>query len=844
MPTGTLELQGVRVHNLKSVSLEIPLGKFVVITGVSGSGKSSLAFDTIASEGRRRFTEAFAPHLRRRLERPNRPDAEFIGPLPPTVALQQTRDSIDRRDTLATLTEISHYLQLIFATSGKPHCPNCGVAVEQATVDTVQSWLANCEPQTRYMIGFPLVNSQTDESVFESLKQDGFTRVLSGETVHSLDTTSPESADDVIVIVDRLAVGKASDERVRDSLETAFRSGDGCCEIILASDAEHGDLTRRLIDGRDWFHARFRNELRCRACDTLRPELEPRLLSHRSRLGACPVCHGTGVTNLKKRQADGPVLPCPSCDGKRLQAAALAVTLADRTIADLYSRAIRELPDELAAIESVWTEREHQILSEPMQAIRDRIGFLIEAGLDYLTLDRSANSLSTGEARRAALAAMLGTPLVNALYVLDEPSAGLHPEETHRLIELIQRLVKLGNSVLVVEHQPAFFAAADHIIELGPGAGPNGGEVVWSGSSIEATQSKESTTGAVLNATPKLNDESPNPSASKLCLTDARRHNLQSIDVEFPLNALTAVTGVGGSGKSSLVLETLFPAVSRALGKDTEIIPDCGELTAFEHLHDVVLADQSPLGQSPRSNVSTYLKVFADIRKIFAETTEAKLREWTAKQFSFNTSGGGRCPTCQGRGEITVDLQFLPELQVVCDECHGTRYRPEILDATYRGLNIAEVLELSASEAFAFFRTHPKVAKRLGPLREVGLDYLCLGQPLHTLSGGEAQRLKLASAFTGGVKTRTLFLLEEATLGLHLHDIDRLVDCLRGLLDVGHTVIMVEQNPSLLRRVDHIIELGPGSGADGGRVIATGTPADVAGNAESVIGPHLQTQTP
>ncbi len=841
MQPETLELQGVRVHNLKSASLEIPLGQFVVVTGVSGSGKSSLAFDTIAAEGRRRFTEAFAPQLRRRLERPDRPDADFIGPLPPTIALQQSRDSIDRRDTVATLTEISHYLQLIFATSGQPHCPNCGRAVEQATVDTVQDWLATCEPQTRYMIGFPVGETSQGSSMFESLKQDGFTRVLLGDAIHTLDEPVPDARGDAIVIVDRLAVGKSSDERVRDSLETAFRSGDGNCEILLAVNPDHADATRRSIDGRDWYHERFCNELRCRACDTLRPALEPRLFSHRSRLGACPHCHGSGEVNPSKR-TDGPAIPCPACNGKRWQTAALAVTVAERSIADVCRRTVKEIPATLDAIEAVWSPRERRILSEPLQAIRDRIGFLSAAGLDYLTLDRPANSLSTGESRRAALAAMLGTPLVNTLYVLDEPSAGLHPEETERLIALIQRLVRLGNSVLVVEHQPAFFTAADHIIELGPGAGPDGGEVVWTGSPDHARKTESSLTGMVLNATPLLNDQLPKTSERILRLTGARRHNLQSIDIEFPLGALTAVTGVGGSGKSSLVLETLYPAVCRAIGKEFSIEPECDELTGGEHLQDVVLADQSPLGQSPRSNVSTYLKVFADIRNIFAETTEARLREWSAKQFSFNAAGGGRCPTCRGRGEIEVDLQFLPGIQVKCDECHGTRFRPEILDATYRGLNIAEVLELSASEAFAFFRTHPKVAKRLGPLREVGLDYLRLGQPLHTLSGGESQRLKLASAFIGNTKTRTLFILEEATLGLHVQDINRLLECLRGLLAVGHTVIMVEQNLSLLRQVDHLIELGPGSGNEGGQVIAMGTPADVARNSNSVIGPYLDAE--
>jgi excinuclease ABC subunit A len=907
----TIRLRGVRVHNLKGIDLDLPLNRLVVFTGVSGSGKSSLAFDTLYAEGQRRYIETFSAYTRQFLEKLDKPDADLIDGIPPAIAVAQGGGRRSSRSTVATVTEIHDHLALLYAKVGEVVCVECGGKVEPATPGSVAAAVDALPVGTRYLIAFPLdVRPESDRSALaDLLREDGFTRVRAGGKVVALEAGPlPPSDDDTVdVIVDRLVRGAESPERRLDSIETAFSKGLGRCRIVV------DDQVQTFFEGR-----------RCGNCGRDYPEPDPRLFRYNNPLGACPVCEGFGrvvdieldrvVPDISKSIRDGAIAPwttpayrglldnlidlapalglpvdvpfrrlsaeqvgiivegvpahgfgglrgffrglerksykvhvrvflskwrgyavCPACKGARLRPEALAVRVGGLDIASLLARRVREARGFLDGLEAPLGS--NPVARQVLAQTRARLDYLERVGLDYLSLDRQARTLSGGEAQRVALTAALGSGLVNTLYVIDEPSVGLHPHDVGRLIAIVARLRDAGNTVVVVEHDLAVIGAADLVVDIGPGAGEAGGRVLYVGPPGAIDRASGSVTADFLTGRRKVAVSERRRASERghIRLTGARGHNLKSIDVAFPLGLLCVVTGVSGSGKSTLIEETLYPALRRRLGRDAAHAEPFTELTGTGVLDDVVLVDQSPIGRSGRSNPVTYLKAFDEIRKTFAATHEAKLRNYGPSRFSFNVEGG-RCNACEGNGFQTIDMQFLPDVLVRCPECRGRRYRAETLEIAYRGRNIAEVLDLTAREAFVHFRHRPKVQSRLRPLLDVGLDYLRLGQPASTLSGGEAQRLKLASylSTTPGAITRaagkshTLFLLDEPTTGLHPADTLKLLDALTSLLTLGHSLIVIEHSPEVMACADWIIDLGPGAGDEGGRIVAAGTPEDVA----------------
>ena len=898
-------LRGVRVHNLKGVDLDLPLGVLVVITGLSGSGKSSLAFDTLHAEGQRRYVETFSAYTRQFLDRLDKPDAEAIEGLPPSIAVGQKAGRRSARSTVATVTDVHDALGLLFARTGAVHCLKCGSEVRPNDPEAVAKAIDDLPAGTRYLVAFPFeLSPQSDlDALADSLREQGFTRVRVDGSVQAI-TSGPiprPVAAGVEVVVDRLVRGSEAESRRLDSIETAFARGFGRCRII--TDAEVATFHRGWV---------------CARCGAEATPPEPRLFRYNSPLGACPTCAGMGsvmeldlakiVPDPRKTIRDGAIAPwttpshrqwtdrllalshqfgfdpdrpfsdlaaesvarivdgdsafpglrgffrslekkiyklstrvflsrwrsystCPDCLGKRLRPESLAVKIGGLDIAEVAAMTIADARAFLAAIDFGTVSA--RILASP----RDRLAYLDGIGLGYLALDRPARTLSGGEARRVALTSALGSGLVNTLYVLDEPSIGLHPRDVARLTTALERLRDAGNSVVVVEHEEAIIRAADHLVEVGPGAGEAGGRIVYSGPVDGIGEVQGSPTGAFLAG----RGDSPIPKARRAAdlgwirLDGATGHNLKAVDAAFPLGRIVCVTGVSGSGKSTLVGKTLYPALASALRDE----PLPGEpylrLSGYESTADVLLIDQSPIGRSARSNPVTYLKAFDEIRKTFAAQHEAKVRNYGPNRFSFNVAGG-RCDRCDGNGELTIDMQFLADVTIRCPECKGTRYRPETLEVTYRGKTIAEVLALTAREAFGFFRHKPKVLSRLRPLLDVGLDYLRLGQPATTLSGGEAQRLKLAAslASTPGAITRAatkgkaVYLFDEPTTGLHPLDVEKLLRCFDSLADQGHTPLIVEHNPRVMLAADWIIDLGPDAGDEGGRIVAAGTPEEVA----------------
>ena len=904
-----IRLRGVRVHNLKGVDLDLPTHRLVVLTGVSGSGKSSLAFDTLYAEGQRRYIETFSAYTRQFLERLDKPDADRIDGIPPAIAVGQRQGKRSARSTVGTATEVHEGLGLLFARAGRVVCRNCGTPVDPADPDRVARRLDELPERARYLIVFPVeVGPETDVSgLYESFRTDGFARVrLDGEVVRLDAADSRRPADGVAeVVVDRLTRGSEAAGRRLDSIETAFAKGLGRCRVVV-----EGGETLTFYRGR-----------RCPSCGLDAPDPDPRLFRYNSPLGACPECEGFGrvvdidltrvVPDPSRTLAEGAVVPwttpayigyarqmldaaprlglptdvpfadltpeqvavivegrprqgfpglrgffrkleskqykmhirvflsrwrgyspCPACGGTRLRPEARAVRLGGRDITEVAAMTVADALRYLDAL----PDRGNPIARRALVPVRSRLDYLARIGLDYLTLDRPARTLSAGEARRVALTSALGSGLVNTLYVLDEPSIGLHPRDVGRLIEVVRGLVDVGNSLVVVEHDEDIIRAADHLVDIGPGAGQEGGRVVFEGTPSEIVASPDSVTGSFLAGRLKVAiPKARRVPSGEIRLVGASGHNLKDLDVGIPLGVLCVVTGVSGSGKSTLVEETLYPALRRRLANEPLPSLPFRELTIEGKLDDAVLVDQSPIGRSPRSNPVTYLKAFDEIRKTFAATHEAKARKYTASTFSFNVEGG-RCSTCEGNGQLVIDMQFLADVTMRCPDCGGRRYRPEVLEVQYRGKSIADVLDLTAREAMGFFRHRPKVQARLRPLLDVGLDYLRLGQPASTLSGGEAQRLKLASylSSTPGAMARasagpkTLFLLDEPTTGLHPADTLKLVEALESLLVLGHSLLVVEHDPSIMARADWIIDLGPEAGEQGGRIVAEGTPEAVA----------------
>jgi excinuclease ABC subunit A len=953
---GYIELRGVEVHNLQSVDLDLPHRKLIVFCGVSGSGKSSMALDTLYAEGQRRYIESFSAYTRQFLQRLEKPDAERIDGIPPAIAVTGKNTSRSSRTTVGTATEISDYLRLLFAKIGHVICQQCGREVRRDTPQSASETLRALPPGTRCLVAFPWIASGEDDpaQVAAALQEDGFVRAIAagrlielGREPLPLSSSAGNNGDRAVaaavyVVVDRLSAGGSSDDRIRESLETAFSKGGGHCYVFIADEAA-GDGARcdnsppaaapappghlHAIDGRDWRRLGFSTQLACEDCGREYPLPEPRLYSFNSPLGACPTCEGFGnvidmdmdlvVPDRKKSIRDGAIAPwnspayqhelqellaladdygipvdvpieqldeaqrallvhgvaerkfggldgffawlerrkykmhirvflsrwrsyrpCPDCGGSRLRPQALATQVGGRNIAELCAMKVCDALRLLAALPlSDWERQVGRTMREQVLA---RLGYLETVGLGYLSLDRTLRTLSGGEARRVALTSALGSSLVNMLYVLDEPSVGLHPRDVDQLIIAIRGLRDRANTVVVVEHEEAILRAADRLVEFGPGAGERGGRVIFQGTPAEMQQAPESLTGDYLagrrGVTAATRRRGPNHGWIRLA--GARGNNLKNITVEFPLGVLCLVTGVSGSGKSTLVQDTLYGAVCRRLHKDAPKPYEYDDLFGDGQIDEVIMVDQSPIGRSPRSNPVTYLKAFDEIRNVFAETVEAKTRNYSASQFSFNVDGG-RCTKCEGEGYLQIDMQFLADVYMKCPQCNGTRYRDEILEITYRGRNIAEVLEMTVREAFTFFRGRPKVQARLKRLIDVGLDYVRLGQPANTLSGGEAQRLKLALYMSSAKRGRCLFILDEPTTGLHFSDIAQLLDCFDALLAVGHSLIVVEHNLQVMKAADYIVDLGPGAAEAGGEVIAKGTPEMIARNANSTTGRYL-----
>jgi len=996
----SIRLRGVRVHNLKGIDLEIPHRKLIVLCGLSGSGKSSLALDTLYAEGQRRYIESFSAYTRQFLERLEKPEADSIDGIPPAIAVSAKQPPRSSRSTVATATEIADYLRLLYAKIGQVFCQGCGAPVLRHSPQTVAERLQTLPPGRRMIICFALwaqampsclsalpgeaptiprlsnfpSSLEADgtsqprpgqpippEELVQSLRQAGFIRILGANRTVDLSQLSAQEAAEVFaeassapsdraspepawgyVIVDRLQTGHSSASRLQEALETAFQHGQGVCWVFVEEDSLQGEEASAKanaseadrsagrftqIDGRLWRRMGFAAEFVCVDCNRRYLEPEPRLFSFNHPWGACPTCEGFGniidvdmdlvVPDPQKSLREGAIAPwncpayaheleellalaprygiptdvpfcqlspehlekilhgvpernfggldgffawlerrkykmhirvflsrwrsarpCPACQGARFRPETLAVRVAGKNIAELMAMKVSDVVRFFRTLPlSDW---QRQMTRTVLPQIQARLDYLEAVGLGYLTLDRTLRTLSGGEMRRVALSSALGSSLVNMLYVLDEPSIGLHPRDIQRLIQVLWALRDRGNTVVVVEHEEAILRAADQVIEIGPGAGERGGRIVFQGTPVQMQHSSDSLTGEYLAGRRGISLPSRRrpPEHGWIRLAGARGHNLKNITVEFPLGVLCVVTGVSGSGKSTLVQDTLYPALCRRLRKEAPKPCPYDDLFGDGQIDDCLLVDQTPIGRTPRSNPVTYLKAFDEIREVFADTLEARTRNISASQFSFNVDGG-RCPHCQGEGYIEIDMQFLADVFMKCPQCGGTRYRDEILQITYRGRNIAEVLQMTVREAFTFFRGHPKVQARLKRLLDVGLDYIRLGQPANTLSGGEAQRLKLAGYISSAKRGRCLFILDEPTTGLHFADVVQLLDCFDALLSVGHSLIVVEHNLQVIKSADWIIDLGPGAAEEGGQVVAKGTPEMVTRNPRSITGRFL-----
>ena len=938
-----IELRGVRVHNLKNIDVDVPRGQLVAVCGVSGSGKTSLALDTLYAEGQRRYIESFSPYTRQFLQRLDKPDYDSISHLPPALAVTRTGAPRGNRSTVGTASETLDYLRILFSQIAELHCMQCGQLVVSQDPQAVAKLVASL-PAIKIMVGFETQweDAVDRASVLADLQAMGFVRLVAGGKTLSMGTTVREELGEslpvsgrVLVIADRIKGGDTS-QRLTESLESAFQHGAGEAVLLIESNAAVGDLVRGLsiattdlaVDNEPWLEARFSKQLRCPVCRIDYPSPEARLFSFNSPLGACPTCEGFGDTidldmslivpddsksiqggaiapwnspsynpyldefldvadelsvpvdvpfgKLTKKQVErlvhgDPKLGyegldgffaylerkkykmhvrvflsrwrsynrCPTCQGQRLNAQSLAYSVASKNFADLCEMQVDQL-SELISTLSLDARRE-EIAANVLAQVLLRLTCLQQVGLGYLALARTLRTLSGGEAQRTALTTALGSSLVNMLYVLDEPSVGLHPHDVERLSTAILNLTDRGNTVVIVEHEEMLLKQADHVIEVGPQAGERGGEIVFTGTVESICSSSTSLTGAYLSgrkaiAVPGIRRRTDRGAIE---LKGCRGNNLKSIDVRFPLGVLCVVTGVSGSGKSSLVQDTLAAALLKQLTKQkTECLP-FDELLGAEQIEDCIVIDQSPVSRSPRSNPVTYVKAFDEIRQAFAGTVDAKTRNFSASHFSFN-SELGRCPTCSGDGQLQIDMQFLADVTMTCSSCNGSRYRPEILAVRYRDRSIADVLRMTVSEASAFFRGSPKVQQKLKVLTDVGLDYVQLGQSAMTLSAGEAQRLKLAAYLAAASKRRTLFLLDEPTTGLHMHDIATLLHCFNSLLEAGHSLVVVEHNLNLIAAADYVIDLGPGPAEQGGGVVVTGTPEEVSAHAESLTGRYLK----
>jgi len=957
-----IEVRGAAENNLAEVDVEVPREELTVVTGLSGSGKSSLAFETIYAEGQRRYIESLSAYARNFLGQMDKPQVENVEGLSPAISIDQKNAANNPRSTVGTVTELHDYLRLLYARVGTPHCPECGRPVEDQSAQQMVRRLFEVPDGTRAKLCAPVVRDQKGafEELFDDLVSEGYTRVEVDGQQSDLTAQRPDLDENydhtVDIVVDRVKIREADRSRITDSVETALDEANGVLKVLFsdpegvavggASARSTGDLAEEATDDR--LVVEFSEELACTHCGIDISEIETRSFSFNSPHGACPECEGIGSTkevsedlvvedpskplknvfepwsysrtyysrqldnvaehfgvsldtpfedldpeirrqflwgtddrvhfqwrtkngtrekterfegvipNLERRHVETDsdrarehieeymaVTTCPKCAGTRLRPESRAVLVDGTSIDAVSERSIGDALAHFEGLEDRLDERDRTIAEEILKEIRARLGFMCEVGLDYLTLDREASTLSGGESQRIRLATQIGSGLVGVLYVLDEPSIGLHQRDNDRLLDTLAELRDIGNTLLVVEHDTETMRRADNIIDMGPGPGKRGGEIVVNGSLEDVIESEESVTGDYLAGRRTIPvPESRREANGVLTIRGARQHNLKNLDVELPVGAFTAITGVSGSGKSTLMHDVLYRGLAREMNDNTSVDPgDHDTIEGLDQIETVRLIDQSPIGRTPRSNPATYTNVFDYVRELFAETDLANRRGYEKGRFSFNVSGG-RCEECGGQGTVTIDMNFLSDVSVPCEECDGARYNDETLDVTFRGKTIADVLQMSVAEAYDFFENHSQLRRRLKLLKDVGLGYMRLGQPSTTLSGGEAQRVKLAEELGKKDTGDTLYLLDEPTTGLHPEDERKLIDVLHRLTDEGNTVVVIEHELDLVKNADHIVDLGPEGGEHGGKIVATGTPETVARTEASYTGQYLRDLLP
>ncbi|MSQ76869.1 MAG: excinuclease ABC subunit A [Nitrospiraceae bacterium] len=833
--SGSIVIKGAREHNLKNLDVEIPRDRLVVITGLSGSGKSSLAFDTIYAEGQRRYVESLSAYARQFLEQMGKPDVDSIEGLSPAISIEQKSTSHNPRSTVGTVTEIYDYLRLLFARIGHPFCHQCGEEISAQTVQQMVDAIRALPDGSKFQILAPIVRGRKGEYRKELLdmRRAGYVRARIDGRMVDLGEEFPldkQKKHTIEVVVDRLVMkaggpGDALSKRMADSVEAALKLAEGLVGVLT----EEG---KSLL---------YSEKLACIRCGVSYPEITPRVFSFNSPHGACPTCDGIGFAMPpgSPEEEDLTLLEvCPACKGARLKPESLSVRVGRRSIAEVTQLSIRAAAGFVESLKL--TERETFIAQRILKEIRERLGFLVNVGLDYLTLDRAAATLSGGEGQRIRLATQIGSGLVGVLYILDEPSIGLHQRDNRRLLQALIRLRDLGNTVVVVEHDAETMQAADHILDMGPGAGAHGGQIIAQGTLKEVMATKASLTGQYLRGemTVTLPHRERKPRGF-LSVVGARKHNLKNLTVKIPLGLLTCVTGVSGSGKSTLVLEVLFHSLSQLLYHKHPRIDGCKELKGVMALDKAIDIDQSPIGRTPRSNPATYTGLFTFIRDLFAQLPESRVRGYKPGRYSFNVKGG-RCEACEGDGLIKIEMHFLPDVYVTCEVCKGQRYNRETLEVKYRDRSIADVLNMTVDEALEFFQPIPLLKNKLQTLHDVGLHYIRLGQSATTLSGGEAQRVKLSRELSKRATGRTLYILDEPTTGLHFADIQRLLDVLNRLVEAGNTVLIIEHNLDVIKNADWLIDLGPEGGDRGGEIVAEGAPSELAKIKRSYTGQVLK----